>query len=75
MVKPVTWKMCSSTMNRPDMQACATHRLSLIHILLQKPGCALRVDSLRAMAPNGGLIRRILRVGIPAGIENGMRCV
>ena len=24
------------------------------------------------MAPNGGLIRRILRVGIPAGIENGM---
>ena len=40
--------------------------------LLQKPGCALRVDSLRAMAPNGGLIRRILRVGIPAGIENGM---
>ena len=40
--------------------------------LLQKPDCALRVDSLRAMAPNGGLIRRILRVGIPAGIENGM---
>ena len=40
--------------------------------LLQRPGCPLRVDSLRAMAPNGGLIRRILRVGIPAGIENGM---
>ena len=40
--------------------------------VLQKPDCALRVDSLRAMAPNGGLIRRILRVGIPAGIENGM---
>ncbi len=47
--------------------ACA-----VVLYLLQKPGCALRVDSLRAMAPNGGLIRRILRVGIPAGIENGM---
>lgn len=47
--------------------ACA-----VVLYLLQKPGCALRVDSLRAMTPNGGLIRRILRVGIPAGIENGM---
>ena len=47
--------------------ACA-----VVLYLLQKPSCALRVDSLRAMAPNGGLIRRILRVGIPAGIENGM---
>ena len=40
--------------------------------LLQKPACPLRVDGLRALAPDGGLIRRILRVGIPAGIENGM---
>ena len=40
--------------------------------LLQRPGCALRVEGLRALAPNGSLIRRILRVGIPAGIENGM---
>ena len=40
--------------------------------LLQKPACPLRVDDLRALAPDGGLIRRILRVGIPAGIENGM---
>ena len=40
--------------------------------LLQRPGCPLRVDGLRALAPNGSLIRRILRVGIPAGIENGM---
>ena len=40
--------------------------------LLQRPGCALRVEGLKALAPNGGLIRRILRVGIPAGIENGM---
>ena len=40
--------------------------------LLQRPGCALRVEGLKALAPNGSLIRRILRVGIPAGIENGM---
>ena len=40
--------------------------------LLQRPACALRVDGLKALAPDGSLIRRILRVGIPAGIENGM---
>ena len=40
--------------------------------LLQRPGCPLRVEGLKALAPNGSLIRRILRVGIPAGIENGM---
>ena len=40
--------------------------------LLQRPACPLRVDGLLALAPDGGLIRRILRVGIPAGIENGM---
>ena len=40
--------------------------------LLQRTACPLRVDGLRALAPDGGLIRRILRVGIPAGIENGM---
>ena len=40
--------------------------------LLQRPACPLRVEGLRALAPDGSLIRRILRVGIPAGIENGM---
>ena len=40
--------------------------------LLQKPDCMLRVTGLSAMKPDGKLIRRILRVGIPAGIENGM---
>ena len=40
--------------------------------LLQRPACPLRVEGLKALAPNGSLIRRILRVGIPAGIENGM---
>ena len=40
--------------------------------LLQKPGCMLRIEGLSALRPNGRLIQRILRVGIPAGIENGM---
>jgi len=40
--------------------------------LLQKPDCPLRVDGLRALTPKARLIRQILRVGIPAGIENGM---
>ena len=47
--------------------ACA-----VVLYLLQKPACPLRVDGLRALAPDVVLIRRILRVGIPAGIENGM---
>ena len=40
--------------------------------LLQRPACPLRADGLQALAPQGRLIRQILRVGIPAGIENGM---
>ena len=40
--------------------------------LLQKPQCMLRIPGLAALRPDSKLIRRILRVGIPAGIENGM---
>ena len=40
--------------------------------LLQKPDSTLRIEGLHALAPQGKLIRQILRVGIPAGIENGM---
>ena len=40
--------------------------------LLQRPACPLRVDGLPALAPKARLIQQILRVGIPAGIENGM---
>ena len=43
-----------------------------VMVLLQKPTCALRVDRLADLRPDVKLIRRILRVGIPAGIENGM---
>ena len=47
--------------------ACVT-----VLYLLQKPACPLRVEGLKALAPRRRLIRQILRVGIPAGIENGM---
>ena len=40
--------------------------------LLEKPGCLLRIEHLTDLKPDLPLIRRILRVGIPAGIENGM---
>lgn len=40
--------------------------------LLQKPDCELRIDSPAALLPDARLIRRILSVGIPTGIENGM---
>ena len=49
------------------MLSCIT-----VMVLLQKPACALRVDRLADLRPDVKLIRRILRVGIPAGIENGM---
>ena len=49
------------------MLSCIT-----VMVLLQKPACALRVDRLADLRPDAKLIRRILRVGIPAGIENGM---
>ena len=47
--------------------ACCT-----VLYLLQKPSCLLRLTNMAALKPNGAFIRRILRVGIPAGIENGM---
>lgn len=40
--------------------------------LLQKPDCALRIDSPQALKPDVKLIRRILRIGVPTGIESGM---
>ena len=47
--------------------ACA-----VVLYLLQKPDCALRIDHLTDLKPDLDLIKRILKVGIPAGIENGM---
>ncbi|MDE8691582.1 polysaccharide biosynthesis C-terminal domain-containing protein, partial [Faecalibacterium sp. DFI.5.82] len=49
------------------MIACFT-----VMFLLQKPDCALRIDHLTDLKPDLDLLKRILKVGIPAGIENGM---
>ena len=40
--------------------------------LLEKPNCALRIDHWADLKPDLDLIKRILKVGIPAGIENSM---
>ena len=40
-VKPVTWKMCSSTMNRPEMQACATHRMGAVKQNMKSSGSVI----------------------------------
>ena len=41
-------------------------------ILLQRPGNPLRVDNVQHLRPERSLIRRILVIGIPNAIENGM---
>ena len=41
MVKPVTWKVCSSTMNRPEMQACATHRMGAVKQNMKSSGSVM----------------------------------
>lgn len=40
--------------------------------LLERPACPLRIDTLSSLKPDRALIRRILAVGIPNGIENSM---
>ena len=40
--------------------------------LLQRPSSMLRIDDVRALRPDRKLIRRILVIGIPNAIENGM---
>ena len=70
--------MSSLVMNIVNMGAALASLVSraiaciAVLFLLQKPGCMLRIEGLAALRPNGRLIQRILRVGIPAGIENGM---
>ena len=45
---------------------------SAVLYLLQRPSSILRVEDVRSMRPDRKLIRRILRIGIPNAIENGM---
>ncbi len=49
------------------MAACA-----VVLGLLQRRDCPLRVEGAHALRPDRALIRRILYIGIPNGIENGM---
>ncbi|MEG0853066.1 MAG: MATE family efflux transporter [Angelakisella sp.] len=44
----------------------------VVMALLRKEGCPLRMDSLRALRPNLPVIKSILRLGIPNGVENSM---
>ncbi len=38
----------------------------------QRPSNPFRIDSFKDLRPEGDLIRRILAIGIPSGLENGM---
>ncbi|MCI5597590.1 MAG: MATE family efflux transporter [Lachnospiraceae bacterium] len=40
--------------------------------MLKRPNEKMRVESFRKIRPDGRLIKKILAVGIPSGIENGM---
>jgi len=44
----------------------------LMAYLIRNPGNLIRVTSLKELRPDSGMIRRILSVGIPSGLENGM---
>ncbi len=44
----------------------------LIFFLLQRPGNEIRIHHLADLRPEGRMIHRILSIGIPGGVENGM---
>ena len=44
----------------------------LIFVLLQNRRNEIRISGLKALKPHSGMIRTILSVGIPGGLENGM---
>ena len=44
----------------------------LIFVLLQNRHNEIRISGLKALKPHSGMIRTILSVGIPGGLENGM---
>ncbi|MDD3164660.1 MAG: MATE family efflux transporter [Oscillospiraceae bacterium] len=41
-------------------------------VLQRRPGCLIQLDHLLQIRPDRGMIRLILRIGIPAGFENGL---
>lgn len=44
----------------------------LVTTLLRKQACPLRIDSLQELLPNPPMIKSIMRLGVPNGIENSM---
>ncbi len=44
----------------------------LIFFLLQRPGNEIRIHHISDLKPDGRMIHRILSIGIPGGVENGM---
>lgn len=44
----------------------------VVTALLRKQSCPLRVDSMRELLPHRDMIKNIMRLGVPNGIENSM---
>lgn len=44
----------------------------VITVLVCKKDNPIRIDKLSELKPNAGIIKKILKIGIPSGIENGM---
>lgn len=44
----------------------------LMMYLIQRPGNVIRIHNLKELRADGGMIRNILRVGVPNGMENAM---
>ncbi|MGN0158508.1 MAG: MATE family efflux transporter [Brotaphodocola sp.] len=44
----------------------------LMFILISRPTHSLRINSVKQLSPRPELIRKILQVGVPSGLENGM---
>ena len=45
---------------------------AIMMALVRRPGNVIRVDSLSQLFPETGMIRKILAVGVPSGLETGM---
>lgn len=55
----------------PTLIARMTAALLIVY-LLQRPNGVVRVQHLSDLKPNGSIIRRILSIGIPGGVESGV---
>lgn len=55
----------------PTLLARMTAALLIVY-LMQRPASIVRIQHLSDLKPNGSMIRRILAIGIPGGVESGM---